>query len=173
MVELEQTDLQGQRLEVERQPTKAGWVTIFDNAVVYDVNPLVALRYAERRKRHKAFGHRFGAYKGIIIGEVPVIPGNVQILFEFYRPDERVEARRASKRHLRRRGIPLWHYNRFLRKNPLSRYLDGKAPLRPIICSECGQPIARRRPGYRLKPVPLCQECNVQVNGAPSSIEET
>jgi len=156
-----QTDLQGEAIEQETgYPSKAGWVTIFENAMVYDVNPLVALRYAERRERHKAFGHRFGKFVGIIIGEVPVIPGNVQMLFEFYRPDARVEARRASKRHLRRRGIPLHHYRAFLEKNPLERYLEGKAPLpHHIICSECGVPIARRRPGYKLKPIPLCVDC--------------
>lgn len=161
-----QTDLSGKVIpeHTKEYPTKAGFITIFHNAMVYG-NPLQALRYAERRERHRAFGGRFGPYRGMIIGEIPDPPldsyWGCRILFQFYRPDPRVETRRASKRHLQRRGILLRHYNRYLKKNPLERYLEGKAPLpRHIYCSECGIPITRRRPGYKLKPVPLCQECN-------------
>lgn len=155
-----QTDLRGVVLEPEpRPPTRAGFITIFHNAMVYG-DPLDALRYGNRPARAK----RFGPYRGMILGEIPNFPlddpMSCRLLFEFYRPDEKVEARRASKAHLRHRGIPMGHFQRYLEKNPLERYLEGKVPLRPLICSECGRRIARKRPGYRLKPVPLCQECN-------------
>ena len=126
MIGMKQTDLSGQHLERERPPTKAGVITVFHNALVYG-DPRDAFSYWEhKRGRKKAFG----VFRGFIIGEVPAIDCG-RVLFEYYRDDPKVEARKAHKRHLRRRGIPQWHYSRFLKRNPLERYLQGKPPLRP------------------------------------------
>lgn len=133
-----------------------GLITIFEKGVFYG-NVRDALVYAGKpRNRGK-----FGELKGFVIGEV--VWGDPRINFEFFQEDAREKNNQANKksmRHLKKRGIRRWQYRKYLQKNPLERYFEGKEPLRPAVCSECGVTITRRRKGYRLKPTPLCQECN-------------
>jgi hypothetical protein len=102
----------------------AGICTLFEKGIFYG-SPRDALAYANKNQA------KFGEFKGFIIGEV--IWGHPQILFEFYREDARSLKRKAktkAMKHLKKRGIRRWQYQRFLEKNPLERYLQGKKPLR-------------------------------------------
>jgi len=135
---------------------KAGVITIFEKGCFFG-SPRDAFAFANRPRNKK----KFGAFKGFMFGEV--IWGDPRINFMFFKEDAREKKRRAhqkSMKHLKKRGIRGWQYEKYLKKNPLERYLGGKEPLREAVCSKCGKRIIRNRKGYRLKPTPLCQECN-------------
>jgi len=134
----------------------AGTITVFEKGCFFGA-PGDALVYAGK-PRNKA---KFGELKGFVMGEV--LWGDPRINFMFFEEDARAKKRKSdqkSVKHLKSRGIRQWQYRRYLQANPLERYLEGKSPRRPLICSECGVTITRSRPGYKLKPEPLCQECN-------------
>jgi hypothetical protein len=135
---------------------KAGVITIFEKGAFFG-SPKDAVIYANRARNKK----KFGALMGFVFGEV--VWGDPRINFMFFKDDEREKSRKRKitrNRHLKRRGIRVWQYEKYLQKNPLERYLAGKEPLREAVCSKCGKRIPRNRKGYRLKPTPLCQECN-------------
>jgi len=135
---------------------KAGIVTVFEKGCFFG-SPKDALIFANRPRNKK----KFGEFKGFMFGEI--IWGDPRINFMFFREDAREKSRKShqkSMKHLKRRGIRTLTYEKFLQKNPLERYFEGKAPLREAVCSKCGKRITRSRPGYKLKPEPLCQECN-------------
>lgn len=135
---------------------KAGIITIFEKGCFFG-SPRDAFAYANRPRNKK----KFGEFKGFLFGEI--IWGDPRINFMFFQVDARGEKRQAhqkSMKHLKKRGIRTWAYRKYLERNPLERYLEGKKPLRDVYCSKCGAKIIRNRKGYRLKPTPLCQECN-------------
>lgn len=135
---------------------KAGIITIFEKGCFFG-SPKDAFSFANRPRNKK----KFGEFKGFMFGEV--IWGDPRINFMFFQEDAREKRRKThqkSMKHLKRRGIRGWQYEKYLKKNPLERYFEGKEPLREVMCSKCGVRIIRNRKGYRLKPTPLCQECN-------------
>jgi len=135
---------------------KAGIITIFEKGCFFG-SPKDAVIYANRPRNKK----KFGELKGFMFGEI--IWGDPRINFMFFQMDAREKRRQShqkSMKHLKRRGIRTLTYEKFLQKNPLERYFEGKKPLREMMCSRCGKRITRNRKGYRLKPTPLCQECN-------------
>ena len=137
---------------------KVGLITIFERGCFFG-SPKDAIIFANRPRNKK----KFGELKGFFFGEI--VWGDPRINFMFFKVDAREKNRQShqkSMKHLKRRGIRTWTYRKFLERNPLERYLEGKEPLRDIHCSECGKRWNRSRPGYRLKPTPLCPECNAK-----------
>jgi len=146
-----------------------GVITIFEKGAFYG-SPRDAVIFG-RKPRNR---HKFGDLIGFVIGEV--IWGDSRINFEFFQGgDERDKRRRDRKKalkYLKNRGIRRWQYEKYLKANPLDRYFEGKPVkyppteeevkehLRNRFCSKCGAFINRRLPGYKLKPVSLCQDCN-------------
>lgn len=96
--------------------TTPGVITLFDNAVVYG-DPLDAFSYYENKRGRKK---KFGDFRGFIIGEV--IRGDCRLHYEFIRPDPKVEARRRRKRFLRKKGVPIWYYDKYLKRNTLRKW---------------------------------------------------
>lgn len=98
--------------------TRAGIVTIFQNATVYG-DPLGAIAYwAHRRGRRKSFG----PFMGFIIAEIPASNPYGRIMFEFTRDDPKVVKRRATKAALRKKRIKIGYYNKYLKKNTLDKF---------------------------------------------------
>ena len=135
---------------------RAGIITVFEKGAFFG-SPKDAFIFANRPRNKK----KFGEFKGFFFGEI--IWGDPRINFMFFKDDEREKSRKRKitrNKHLKKMGIRVWQYEKYLQKNPLERYLEGKEPLREMMCSKCGKRIPRNRKGYRLKPTPLCQECN-------------
>ncbi len=120
---------------------KAGLITIFERGAFFG-SPRDAVAYANRPRNKK----KFGALMGFVFGEV--IWGDPRMNFMFYQEDERARKRkdriRISK-HLKRRGIRVWQYEKYLKANPLERYFAGKPPKRPPTEEEVQAHLARRR----------------------------
>ena len=126
---------------------KAGLITIFEKGAFFG-SPRDAVAYANRPRNKK----KFGALMGFVFGEV--IWGDPRMNFMFFQEDERAKKRknriRISK-HLKRRGIRVWQYEKYLQKNPLERYFAGKKPLRPPTDEEKQKRLERRKERDRRK----------------------
>jgi len=118
---------------------KAGVVTVFEKGVVWG-GVQDALAFGDKHKK------MLGDVKGFFIGEV--IWGDPRIEIQLFRPDareiKRLKKRKTSK-HLKKRGIRVWHYTKYLKKNPLDRYFAGKPPLYPPTEEELRERLERRK----------------------------
>lgn len=95
-----------------------GVVTIFEKGVIWG-GIQDALAFGNKHQR------MLGEVKGFLIGEV--IHGNPRIEIQLYQPDKRElkrMARRRRSKHLKRRGIRVWQWEKYLKK-PLERYFRG------------------------------------------------
>lgn len=101
---------------------KAGIITIFEKGAFFG-SPRDAVAYANRPRNKK----KFGALMGFVFGEV--IWGDPRINFMFFQEDERAKKRKKRikiSKHLKKRGIRIWEYRKYLQKKPLERYFVGQ-----------------------------------------------
>ena len=120
---------------------KAGVITIFEKGAFFG-SPRDAVAYANRPRNKK----KFGALMGLAFGEV--IWGDPRINFMFFQEDQRAINRKqriTRNRHLKRVGIRVWYYEKYLKANPLERYLEGKPTKYPPTEEERQAYLARRR----------------------------
>lgn len=120
---------------------KAGIITIFEKGAFFG-SPRDAVAYANRPNKKKSFG----ALVGFVFGEV--IWGDPRINFMFYQEDQRAKNRKKKikrNKHLKKVGIRVWEYDRYLKANPLERYLEGKPPKRPPTEEEKQARLDRRK----------------------------
>lgn len=120
---------------------KAGVITIFEKGAFFG-SPRDAISYANRPNKKKSFG----ALVGFIFGEI--VWGDPRINFMFFQEDQRAINRKqkiARNKHLKRVGIRVWQYEKYLKANPLERYLEGKEPKRPPTEEEKQERLERRK----------------------------
>ena len=120
---------------------KAGLITIFEKGAFFG-SPRDAVAYANRPRNKK----KFGALMGFAFGEV--IWGDPRINFMFYQEDDRARKRKdriKRSKHLKKVGIRVWEYRKYLQANPLERYLEGKPPKYPPTEEERQAHLDRRK----------------------------
>lgn len=95
--------------------TRAGFIWIFEKANIYgDVHDFLTMLNRPTSER------RFGQYLGVILGEVP--DEDQRILIEYTYKDPRIETRKHHKANLRKHRIPVWHFNKYMKKNTLDKF---------------------------------------------------
>ena len=103
---------------------KAGVITIFEKGAFFG-SPRDAIAYANRPRNKK----KFGALMGFAFGEV--IWGDPRMNFMFYQEDQRARNRKKRikrSKHLKKVGIRVWQYEKYLQENPLERFFDESKP---------------------------------------------
>jgi len=97
--------------------TTGGIVTVFEKAVVYNAPRDAVCFWLNRRGRKK----KFGAFMGFVYGEVPVTT-TPRLLIEYTVYEAPIEARKAKRRALRKRGVRDWYFDKYHAHNTLTHY---------------------------------------------------
>ena len=110
---------------IEYAKMRSGVITMFEKAECYG-NPVDAISYwLNKRGRRTAFGN----FIGFVYGEFPVpcAARAVRVMFAFTVKEPHIEARKAHRRNLKKRGIKGYVFRDDLKGNTLPDFESGKA----------------------------------------------